>query len=140
MARRAEARLAQATAHIELRIADDQELASFEAQSLDAVILTLVLCTIPDPAATLLRAKRALKPDGALVLIEHVRSRGMHGRFQDLIAPAWFRVFDGCHLNRNTASILAAAGFDTAALQAKILPKVLPIHEIVYGRARRSTN
>ena len=136
MARRAAAKLMHAGASIELRIADDRELESFTEGSIDAVVLTLVLCTVPDPATTLHRVKRVLKHDGLLVLIEHVRSAGRFGRFQDFIAPVWCRIADGCHLNRNTASIVAAAGFDIAALQTRMLPKFLPIRDIVYGGAR----
>lgn len=140
MARRAKAKMTHTRADIELRIGDYRELEAFEAQSLDAVVMTLVLCTIPEPAEALRHAKRALKKNGALVLIEHVRSPGRVGRFQDFVAPAWRCAFGGCHLNRDTVSIVAAAGFDAAALRTKTLPKLSPIQAIVYGRASISNS
>src|SRR5579875_1690430 len=103
MASRIRLKLRRARAKIDVRIAE---------RSIDAVVTTLVLCTVADPAVTLRRIKRVLKPTGKLVVLEHVRSQGTMGKVQDVIAPAWRAIGDGCNLNRNTKTTIAEAGFD----------------------------
>ena len=134
MAGRARSKIASSEASIDLRIADDRGLETFPAESVDAVVMTLVLCTVVDPRSALLQARRILRPAGMLVLMEHVRSAGAVGRFQDLAAPLWRRIADGCHLDRDTAATVASVGFDTAPLKTKRLPKIFPIQEIISGR------
>lgn len=83
-----------------------------EVCSLDTVICTLVLCTIPDPEIALQNFKRWLKPDGKLVILEHIRSKKpINARLQDLVNPVWRVVGEGCNLNRNTDAIIKEAGF-----------------------------
>ena len=135
MAQRLEAKLARTQARVELRIEDDSTLDSIAERSVDAVLATLVLCTIPDPAATLRRVKRILKPTGTLVILEHVRSPGTVGKLQDVLAPAWRIVADGCNLNRDTKTTIAKAGFDVHALRTERFIKVAPIQYLVYGAA-----
>ena len=82
--------------------------------SLDAVVCTLVLCTIPDPQLALQKFKRWLKPDGQLVVLEHIRSsHHWHARLQDWVNPLWKAVGEGCNLNRNTDTMIRKAGFVT---------------------------
>ncbi len=81
--------------------------------SLDAVVCTLVLCTIPDPARALENFNKWLKPGGRLVVIEHIRSRRrLFGKIQDLMNPLWSRMADGCQLNRRTDEVLKSLGFE----------------------------
>ena len=136
MARRARAKIEAASVQIELRIADDRLLDTLPPNSVDAVVFTLVLCTVTDPLATLGRARRVLKANGMLVLLEHVRSGGTVGRFQDCIAPLWRCVAGGCHLNRDTSAAIAAAGFDVGAIRSKTLTRLSPIQELIYGTAQ----
>ena len=57
-----------------------------------------------------------LRPDGALRVLEHVRStRRWKARFQDAIQPAWTRLTGGCHPNRDTERAIVAAGFEIEA-------------------------
>jgi len=82
-----------------------------EPESLDAVVCTLVLCTIPDPSRALKNFKKWLKPGGKLVILEHIRSHNpSRGKIQDILNPAWKKVADGCHLNRPTDLLLAESG------------------------------
>jgi ubiquinone/menaquinone biosynthesis C-methylase UbiE len=92
---------------------NDEELEELIAEnSLDAVVCTLVLCTIPDPQLALEKFKRWLKPEGQLVVLEHIRSKHhWHGRMQDWVNPIWKAVGEGCNLNRNTDAMITAAGF-----------------------------
>jgi ubiquinone/menaquinone biosynthesis C-methylase UbiE len=99
-------------APIPLAIADAHHLA-WPAQTFDSIVGTLVFCSIPEPAQALAEARRVLKPSGRLFLVEHVRSH-QHwlGALQDVLAPAWLWMTDGCHLNRNTEGLVRAAGYD----------------------------
>jgi len=82
-------------------------------ESVDAVISTLVLCSVPDVAATLVELQRILRPGGHLLFIEHVAAERhtplcwvQHG-----IRPLWKTIADGCHPDRNTGTQLQQAGF-----------------------------
>lgn len=100
----------------------------FPDDSFDTVAVTLVLCTVPDQAATLMEIKRVLKPDGQLLFIEHVRADdpGL-ARWQDRLEKPWRFLGDGCHCNRNTVSSISAAGFDLDEVERGELPKAPPI-------------
>lgn len=85
--------------------------------SVDTAVVSLSLCTIPDPATALAEIRRVLAPNGALVFLEHVRSdHPATARFQDRVAPAWRRVAGGCHANRRTVEEIEAAGFEITSL------------------------
>jgi len=80
--------------------------------SLDGVVSTLVLCSVPDPEKAIQNFFKWLKPGGKLVILEHVRAHRLGAaRFQDLLNPIWQRVADGCQLNRPTDQMLADSGF-----------------------------
>ncbi len=81
--------------------------------SMDAVIGTLVLCSVPQPEDSLKEILRVLKPGGRFVFIEHVAARpGSRLRaFQNFIQPLWTLVGDGCHPNRETGETIRQAGF-----------------------------
>lgn len=84
--------------------------------SVDAVVFTLVLCTVPDPVAALAEAHRVLRPGGRLVAIEHVVGHGRPAVWRRRLAPVWEKVAAGCRLDRDTEAAVAGAGFtlDTA--------------------------
>lgn len=78
----------------------------------DTVVASLVLCTVPSPAAALAEIRRLLKPDGRLLFLEHVQATGTRGRLQSAITPLWSRSFGaGCHLDRSTLDDIRTAGF-----------------------------
>lgn len=83
----------------------------------DTVVVTLALCTIPDPDAALAEVRRVLAPAGRLVFLEHERSPNrVVAVAQDAIEPLWRRVAGGCHPNRRTLETLASSGFDVTDL------------------------
>lgn len=89
----------------------------FPSDEFDTVVISLILCTIPDPGMALREAHRVLKPDGSLMFLEHVRSpRPSTARLQDWITPYWRRVSGGCHTNRSTVETIAANGFEITRL------------------------
>jgi SAM-dependent methyltransferase len=81
--------------------------------SCDAVVLSLVMCTVPDPAATLAEVRRALRPGGQVRFYEHVRSKNrVVAVAEDVITPLWARFAAGCHVNRDPVVALGEAGFE----------------------------
>jgi ubiquinone/menaquinone biosynthesis C-methylase UbiE len=101
--------------------------------SLDAVVCTLVLCTIPDPSKALENFNRWLKPGGKLVILEHIRSHNSaRGKLQDMLNPVWKRVADGCNLNRPTDRLLADSGFQL--IREERFKIGIPFYEAEYIR------
>ena len=94
------------------------EALPFADASFDTVVATLVLCTVPDPAAALAEVRRVLADDGALLFIEHVRSDDPRvARRQDRLRRPWAALAGGCRCNQPTLALMAAAGLDTAGVE-----------------------
>lgn len=80
-------------------------------ESVDVVVSSLVLCSVADQSAVLAEVVRVLRPGGLLLFYEHVRSaHRVLAAVEDLLTPLWSRLGGGCHLNRDTAVGIAAAG------------------------------
>lgn len=104
-----------------------------DPESLDAVVCTLVLCTVPDPSRALENFIKWLKPGGKLVILEHIRSHHAgRARFQDLINPAWKKVADGCNLNRPTDHLIEDSGFQL--IREERFKIGIPFYEAEYFR------
>ena len=105
------------SARVPVEVSDaGAEALPFGDGSFDAVVSTLVLCTVSDQGAALAEIRRVLRPGGLLLFIEHVRGGGSAARVQDRILPVWRRLFAGCHPNRDTVAAIRAAGFSVASL------------------------
>lgn len=90
----------------------------FDDEHFDAVVSTLVLCTVDDPARALGEIRRVLRPGGRLLFIEHVRSEDPTlSRWQDRLHRPWHSFGYGCHCNRDTRAEMLSAGFDVTDLQ-----------------------
>lgn len=95
---------------VALRIGDAETL-PFADASFDAVVSTLVLCTVPDPLSAVLEVHRVLRRGGLFLLLDHVRSPLPIVRLvQTLLDPLLVR-FEGDHLLREPRELLASAGF-----------------------------
>ena len=107
--------------------------------SFDTAVVTLVLCTVPDPGAALAQIKRVLKPGGQLLFLEHVRSRHPDlAKWQDRFETPWRFLADGCHCNRDTVSTIGAAGLELGEVERGALPKAPPIvRPLATGSARK---
>ena len=83
-----------------------------EDNSVDTVLMTYALCTIPDTQAALEGMRWVLKPGGQLLYCEHgIAPDEKVRRWQNRLNPAWRKVAGGCHLNRDILALLAAGGF-----------------------------
>lgn len=100
------------------------EQVPLEDNSVDTVLLTYTLCTIPDTYAALSQMKRVLKPGGKLLFCEHGRSDDRRVRkWQDRINPYWNRIAGGCNLNRDIDSLISEAGFKIDSIKEFYVPK-----------------
>jgi ubiquinone/menaquinone biosynthesis C-methylase UbiE len=109
--------------------------------SVDAVVFCLVLCSVPDLTAALAEARRVLRPDGRLVLLEHVQDHeaGAVRRLQGVLdRTVWPHLFGGCHLGRDTVGAVEAAGFGFEELDRFHFPEGsrAPMSPAILGAAR----
>ncbi|PIN13762.1 putative methyltransferase [Handroanthus impetiginosus] len=107
--------------------------------SVDAVVGTLVLCSVKDVDRALQEVKRVLKPGGFYVFVEHVAAKdGTILRFvQGILNPLQQTVADGCHLTRKTATNIAEAGFASLDVNEVVLSTAFITNPQVYGIAYR---
>ena len=101
----------KARACFHLAQSDVQRL-PFADATFDSIVGTLLFCSVPDPLRGLRELHRVLKPNGRLILLEHVRGLSPLARqATDLLNPFWTRFTRSCNLNRETVQAVAAAGF-----------------------------
>lgn len=94
-----------------------------EDDSVDTVLVTYALCTIPDPVVALHDMARVLRPGGSLIFCEHGKAPDADVRkWQDRIDPWWGKIAGGCHLNRDIPALLRAGGFSIGVLDSLYLP------------------
>lgn len=128
-------RMAQAGLKVELLGLSAEKMALPDA-SFDTVLLTYTLCTIPDPLAALQEMRRVLAAGGQLLYCEHGRAPDESvRRWQQRLQPLWGKLAGGCHLGRDIAGLLQAAGFVLPDLQTRYLPGPRPFTFHYWGVA-----
>ena len=130
------ARRAQASVPVTL-LEGSAEAVPLDAHSVDTVVTTWSLCTIPDAARALSEARRVLRPGGALLFVEHGRApEPAVARWQDRLDPWWGPIAGGCHLNRPIDALIEGAGFRIDAMVNARLPGPRTHTYMYEGRAR----
>ena len=103
--------------NIKIISASAEEL-PFDDNTFDTVLITLALCTIPNPEKALKEAERICKPGGQLLILEHIKNEN---RFlfslQNILTPTWKKFAMGCHLNRDTLSVIKNNNFEQVSLK-----------------------
>ena len=135
--------LAMARKVIDREVADVEllegsaEAIPLEDASIDTVVTTWTLCTIPDVRRALREARRVLRPDGRLLFVEHGRSPDPRvRRWQDRLTPVRKRIGGGCHLNRPIGLLLEESGFRIEHMDTGYMKGPRPMTFMYEGSAR----
>jgi ubiquinone/menaquinone biosynthesis C-methylase UbiE len=105
--------------------------------SVDTVVVTWTMCSIPNVEQALQQMKRVLRPSGRLIFLEHGRSPDPSVvAWQDRLTPLWKTFTGGCHLNRKVDELITAAGFQIAELRTCYLSGPRPMSYIYQGFAQ----
>jgi ubiquinone/menaquinone biosynthesis C-methylase UbiE len=107
-----------------------------DPRSVDTVLVTYSLCTIPDAVSALEGMRRVLKPGGRLLYCEHGRApdAGVR-RWQDRLNPGWSRVAGGCNMNRDIPALISAAGFRIKSDERMYVPGIRLLSYNFWGTA-----
>ena len=107
--------------------------------SVDTVVTTWTMCSIPKPAKALQEMRRVLKANGRLIFLEHgsAPDSGV-AAWQRRITPIWKRITGGCHLDRQVDQLITAAGFRIAELKTCYLRGPRPMTYTYQGVAETS--
>lgn len=105
--------------------------------SIDTVVTTWTLCTIPDVMAALREMRRVLKPGGQLLFVEHglAPEEGVR-RWQHRLTPLWKGLAGGCHLDRPIAELVENTGFEISHMETGYMPGPRPMTFMYEGSAR----
>ena len=131
-------RASEAVVPVDLRQGSATDL-PLDSESIDTLVMTWTLCSIPEPLAALREIRRVLKPGGTMLFIEHGLSPDPGvARWQYRLTPLWRRFAGGCHLDRKIDDLVRVAGFDLAQLKTEYSPGPRPTTYMYEGRAVRS--
>lgn len=118
----AEKAILNAGQNVEMIGLDGQEI-PLEKNSVDTVVLTYTLCTIPDAHKAIAEMRRVLKPGGRLIFSEHGKAPDAAvKKWQDRINPAWKVISGGCNVNRAIPDLIQSGGFTFESLEEMYLP------------------
>ena len=109
----------------------------FADASVDAIVMTRTLCTIPDPIKALAEMGRVLRKSGRLLFVEHGLSPERRvERRQRWLTPIWAKIGGRCHLDRKTDDLIRAAGFQINGLHADYMKGPKPMTYMYERQAR----
>ena len=113
------------------------EAIPLKTNSVDTVVTTWTLCSIPDADRALREMHRVLRPSGHLLFVEHGRAPELNVRWwQDRLTPVWKRIGGGCHLNRAIQMLIEGAGFQFDRLETGYIRGPNPLTFMYEGSAR----
>jgi ubiquinone/menaquinone biosynthesis C-methylase UbiE len=112
-----------------------------EDESVDTVLLTFTLCTIPDWKAALTQMHRVLKPKGRLLFSEHGQSpHPAVQKMQNQLNPYWKKIAGGCNLNRPISDLISESGFNIESIEKFHAAKIPKFASYIYlGEATKNT-
>ena len=94
-----------------------------KSNSIDTVVITYTLCSIPNPMDALKEIKRVIRSDGNILFCEHGIAPDIKvSKWQNRINPIWGKLFGGCNINRDIPSIISNSGFKVQNLEQMYLP------------------
>jgi ubiquinone/menaquinone biosynthesis C-methylase UbiE len=113
------------------------EAIPLDQHSVDTIVTTWTLCSIPQAATALADMRRVLRPGGKLLFVEHglAPDEGVR-RWQNRLTPAWRRISGGCHLNRPIRSMIEGTGFRIDRIETGYIPGPKPMTFMYEGSAR----
>jgi ubiquinone/menaquinone biosynthesis C-methylase UbiE len=110
-----------------------------EDESVDSIVITYTMCTIPDVHSALLEMRRVLKPGASMHFSEHgVAPDASVRKWQNRINPVWGKLAGGCNLNRNVPKLLEDAGLHLDQIETMYLPGPKPFTYNYWGTASRA--
>lgn len=113
------------------------EAIPLENGSVDTVVTTWTLCSIPGVECALGEMRRVLKPGGRLLFVEHGLAPEPNVRWwQNSLTPAWERIGGGCHPNRDISTLITNAGFEFDHLETGYMRGPKPMTFMYEGSAR----
>ncbi|HSA69431.1 MAG TPA: methyltransferase domain-containing protein [Burkholderiales bacterium] len=135
----AKAKRAARSSSLEIEFLNAQaESIPLESKSVDTVLVTYSLCTIPQTEPALKEMRRVLRSGGRLVFCEHGLAPDPNVRkWQDRITPFWRRFAGGCHLNRDIPALIEQGGFRIEDMESMYLPGWRPATFNYWGTAER---
>ena len=116
---------------------ESAETISLDDNTIDTIVTTWTMCSVPQVGRVLAEMRRVLKPSGRMLLVEHGLAPEVRvQRWQNRLTPAWKRVSGGCHLNRPIRTMIEDAGFSFDRLETSYRPGPKPWAFIYEGSAR----
>ncbi|RUW67020.1 class I SAM-dependent methyltransferase [Mesorhizobium sp. M4B.F.Ca.ET.049.02.1.2] len=113
------------------------EAIPLDTASIDTVVTTWTLCSIPAASKALAEMRRVLRPGGQLLFVEHGLSPESNVRkWQDRLTPVWKRIGGGCHLNRPISKLIEDAGFSIWQMDVGYAKGPKPMTYMYAGRAK----
>ena len=132
MREKAKSRVAAAPFDIEWLDLPSEEI-PLDDKSVDTIVLTYTLCTIPNWLGALQQMKRVLKPGGKLLFSEHGQAPDdAVKKWQSRINPYWMKLAGGCHLNRDIPHLLTEGGFNIKEINTLYVPKTPKVAAFTY--------
>lgn len=139
MRRKAEPRVEASGLDVEFIDLPGEEI-PLEAGSVDTVLVTYTLCTIPDAVTALDGMRRVLKPGGKLLFCEHGRAPDEDvRRWQNRLNPGWSRIAGGCNMNRDIPALLAEGGFEITIDERMYIPGLRVLSYNYWGAAKAAS-
>ena len=112
------------------------EAIPLDEHSVDTIVTTWTLCSIPQAATALADMRRVLRQGGKLLFVEHglAPDEAVHW-WQDRLSPAWRYISGGCHLNRPIRTMIEGAGFRIDRIETGYIPGPKPMTFMYEGSA-----